>query len=98
MVRFLQTLATVALTLPADNRAVITDEEFISTYKVTGEATSSSPSGRHVGHYIINDPSLVFLHASMISIPFQAEFAPAKWSQVSDIIPEMDPGNSRCNR
>jgi hypothetical protein len=100
MVRLLQTLATVALTLPTDNRDVIADEEFIFTYKVTSEATSSSPSGHHAGHYkaIVNDPSLVFLHASMISIPFQAEFAPAKWSQVPDIMPETDPGNSRCNR
>jgi hypothetical protein len=99
-IRILRTLAKPAPTLPTDSKAVITDAEFISTYKATSEATSSSPSGRHVGHYkaILNDPTLVSLHASMMSIPFQVGFAPDRWTQVSDIMLEKEPGNSRCHR
>jgi hypothetical protein len=99
-IRILHTLARPQPTLPADHQGFISEEEFIATYKATSEATSSSPSGRHVGHYkaILSDPSLVSLHASMMSIPFQAGFAPTRWMRVSDIMLEKEPGNARCHR
>jgi hypothetical protein len=67
---------------------------------MTKEATSSSPSGRHVGHYkaILEDPTLVSLHATMMSLPFQHGFAPDRWTKVTDIMLEKDPGNARCHR
>jgi hypothetical protein len=34
----------------------------------------------------------------MMSIPFQAGFAPARWTRVSDITLEKDPGNTRWHR
>ena len=44
----LQSLATPAST--TDISPIITDEEFVQTYRVAQENTSSSPSGRHIGH------------------------------------------------
>jgi hypothetical protein len=57
-------------------KATISDEEFVTTYRVARETTSSSPSGRHIGHYeaIVKHPALVSLHATMISIPFQSGY------------------------
>jgi hypothetical protein len=58
--------------------AIITEDDFISSCKAAKESTSSSPSGRHIGHYkaIVNDPTLVSMHASMMSIPFQVGIVP----------------------
>jgi len=79
---------------------IITGEEFINTYKVAKENTSSSTSGRHIGHYkaACRDPVLVSLHSRMMSLPFQAGFAPQRWTKVTDIMLEKEPNNPRCHR
>jgi hypothetical protein len=64
---------------PKQNPSVeITLDAFKSCYKVTPERTSSSPSGRHVGHYkaALHNSSITNLHCQMMSIPFQAGFSP----------------------
>lgn len=99
-IRILQTLASPSPHMTGTTLAQITEEEFISAYKLTKEATSSSPSGRHVGHYkaIIKDPDMVLLHSTMMSLPFQVGFAPERWSCVTDIMLEKEAGNARCHR
>lgn len=97
-VRILKTLAT-----PVPSAAIsstVSPEEFVNTYRLAHEDTSSSPSGRHVGHYkaVLKDPSLVSLHSQMMSIPFQAGFAPQRWSKVTDIMLEKEQDNPRCHR
>ena len=76
--RILQTLATDYPVAPGT--AAISSEEFEATYAAASENTSSSPSGHHIGHYkaILDNPLLVQLHSSMMSIPFQAGFAPER--------------------
>ncbi len=61
--------------------------------------TSSSPSGRHIGHYkaALIAPNLVQLHSTMMSLPFQHGFAPEQWTHVTDIMLEKEEGNSRCH-
>jgi hypothetical protein len=58
--------------------ALINEEDVTATYRVAKESTSSSPSGRHIGHYkaAIKDPTLASLHATMMSIPFQTGVVP----------------------
>jgi len=75
-IRVLNTLATPVPTATGD--AMVSSDDFRSTYRVAHESTSSSPSGRHIGHYkaVLKDPSLVCMHSQMMSIPFQAGFAP----------------------
>jgi len=67
---------------------------------VAQENTSLSPSGRHIGHYkaAIDDPTLVNLHSTMMSIPFTAGFAPQRWTKVTDIMLEKEAVNPRCYR
>ena len=80
--------------------AIITEDDFISSYKAAKESTSSSPPGEHIGHYkaIVNDPTLVSMHSSMMSIPFQVGIVPERWKRVTDIMLEKTPGDSRCHR
>jgi hypothetical protein len=42
------------------------------------ESTSTSPSGRHLGHYkaAILDEDITHLHVDMLNIPIQIGFAP----------------------
>jgi hypothetical protein len=65
---------------------VVTTEDFISCFGCVAQKTSSSPSGRHVGHYLacidLKYELLVLLasvHAAMISIPLAEGFCPEKW-------------------
>jgi hypothetical protein len=79
---------------PQAIKVVITKEEFISCYNAVQEKTSSSPSGRHVGHYKAAAKSdlLSDMHARMMSIPFAAGFSPKRWHKVIDIMLEKDAG------
>ena len=64
------------------------------------ERTSSSPSGRHVGHYkaAAQNEFLTDLHCRMMTIPFQAGFSPKRWQKVIDVMLEKDVGCPRIHR
>jgi hypothetical protein len=97
----LRVLQTLASQVPqSEGGTTISADDFRSTYKVAQENTSSSPSGRHIGHYkaAIDDPTLVNLHSTMMSIPFTAEFAPQRWTKVTDIMLEKEANNPTCHR
>jgi hypothetical protein len=84
---------------------VVTTEDFISCFVCVAEKTSSSPSGRHVGHYLactdLKDELsglLAAVHAAMISIPLAEGFCPELWRQAIDIMLENIPGVPRINK
>lgn len=97
--RILYTIASEYL-VAADSSGAISSDEYISAYSVSKEATSSSHSGRHIGHYkvAVKDPTLAQLHSRMMPFPFVHGFAPDHWNRVTDIMLEKEPGNSRCHR
>ncbi len=99
-VQILHTLDSSHPTLHPKQTPEISESEFISAYKCLREDTSSSPSGRHVGHYksILDDLNLVNLHAMMMSIPFAQGFVPTRWTKVTDIMLQKEANNSRCHR
>ena len=75
---------------PHTIKAYITEHQFITKYKGANEATSSSPSSRHVGHYkaILDSPAIVKLYTAMLNIPFQTGVSPRHWQVVVDIMLE----------
>jgi hypothetical protein len=84
---------------------VVTTEDFISCFGCVAEKTSSSPSGRHVGHYLacidMKDELSVLLaavHAAMMSIPLAEGFCPERWRHAIDIMLEKIPGVPRINK
>jgi hypothetical protein len=84
---------------------VVTTEDFISCFGCVDEKTSSSPSGRHVGHYLecidLKDELSVLLtavHTAMMSIPLAEGFCPERWRQAINIMLEKIPGVPRINK
>jgi hypothetical protein len=84
---------------------VVTTEDFISCFGCGAEKTSSSPSGRHVGHYLactdMKDELsglLAAVHAAMMAIALTKGFCPERWRQAINIMLEKIPGVPRINK
>jgi hypothetical protein len=84
---------------------VVTTEDLISSFGCVAEKKSSSPSGRHVRHYLacidLKDELSVLLaavHAAMMLIPLAEGFCPERWRQAINIMLEKIPGVPRINK
>jgi hypothetical protein len=87
-IQILQKLTKPASIQPSDITTDISPDGFMSCYPIIDEKTSSSTSGRHVGHYkaTCDDPGLAYIHSRMMSIPFLAGFSDQRWQKVIDIM------------
>jgi len=79
---------------------IIPVEQFCSLYNKLDERISSSPSGRHLGHYKVAAISehLSILHTNMMSIPYMVGISPQRWRQVIDVMLEKKPGERKLHR
>jgi hypothetical protein len=98
--RILHLLGSSILSPISTPPSPITEDKFKPAYKVIPENSSSSLSGRHVGHYkaILPCSSLVQMHCTMMTIPFLSGIPPARWQRVVDIMLHKEEGNFRCHR
>jgi hypothetical protein len=62
-------------------KSTLTIDEFNQGFKLAAEKTSSSPSGRHLGHYksSLKDDILCLVHSILMSTPFEFGFTLDRW-------------------
>jgi hypothetical protein len=78
----------------------ITPQDFIDGFKKVKERTSSSPLGRHMGHYkaALQNKRMVEMHATMMDLPMKHKFAPARWTRAIQVLLEKDKGRPNIER
>jgi hypothetical protein len=83
-----------------DIRTQITLDEFKKNVKQWKESTSTSPSGRHLGHYrtALSDDRVSSVHTDMLNIPITYGFAPDRWTQSVTPLIEKDEGKPYLTR
>ena len=64
------------------------------------EATSTSPSGRHLGHYkaIVQDDTLLLCLTKFIDLVVKRGIALSRWKNAINVMLEKDDGCPRINR
>ena len=84
----------------SDICTTITLEEFKSNVRKWKESTSTSPSGRHLGHYrtAILDDHVSSIHTAMLNLPIQHGFAPERWTHSVTPMIEKDEGKPYLTR
>ena len=76
------------------------EEDYIQMFSKWNEKTTTSPSGRHLGHYkdILQQPDLIKYHCIMATLPLKYGFAPERWTKAVQIMLEKKPGYPLINR
>lgn len=77
----------------------ISAEELCYGFKSWRESTSTSPSGKHLGHYkaLIQDPTLLLFLVKFMNIAIQSGISIPRWSNAVNVLMEKDPGKPRIN-
>jgi hypothetical protein len=74
--------------------SVISVDDFRKTVRTWMESTSTSPSGRHLGHYKVAllDDMVADIHTSMLNLPITFGSAPSRWKHSITPLIEKDDG------
>ena len=79
---------------------IITTEDVMKGFQSWSESTSTSPSGRHLGHYksLIQHEVLLKCLVLFLNIAISRGIAIPRWSNATNVLIEKDPGSPRINR
>ena len=85
---------------PAEINISLDNEDYTKMFKKWKEKTTTSPSGRHLGHYksILQEPELIKYHCIMASLPLKYGFTPKRWTKAIQIMLEKKTGNPLLHR
>ena len=75
-------------------------KQFISGIKIQKEKTSTSLSGRHLGHYkaIIRDGNLTQIFTTKSAPPLQYGFVPKQWTTTIQVVLSKEKGTPKLTR
>lgn len=78
----------------------LTYQEYRDHFKGKKEATESSKSGRHMGHYKagLDSEELTEIHLMMMNIPILCGFAGERWRKSIAVMVAKDEGRTKINR
>ena len=78
----------------------ISESDVLRGFKTWKETTSTSPSGRHLGHYksLVQDPTLLQCFVKFINIAILRGIAIPRWCNATSVMLEKDAGQPRINR
>ena len=78
----------------------VSEEDVKFGFKKWKETTSTSPSGRHLGHYkaIIQDPGLLTSMTQFLHVIIKRGITLTRWSNAVNIMIEKDQGTPRITR
>ena len=77
-----------------DIPSIISEDDIRRGFGTWKESTSTSPSGRHLGHYkaIVQDPTLLRCLTQFMNIVIQSGISVPRWSNAITVLLEKDPG------
>ena len=80
--------------------SIITEDDIKKGFKSWKESTTTSPSGRHLGHYkaLIQDPLLLTCMCKFLNIAISRGISIPRWCQAVNVLIEKDHGQPRINR
>ena len=78
----------------------ITNDQVLTGFRKWKETTSTSPSGRHLGHYkaITHDAVLLQCLTDFLHITVNSGLPVTRWCNAVNILIEKDPGKPKINR
>lgn len=78
----------------------ISEDEVKRGFQGWRETTTTSPSGRHLGHYkaLVTDPMLLQCLTKFLNIALYHGISLPRWSHATNVLLEKDPGEPKINR
>lgn len=78
----------------------VSEDDITKGFKSWKESTTTSPSGRHLGHYkaIIQDPILLSCLCKFLNIVISRGISVPRWCNAVNVLIEKDQGQPRINR